>query len=71
MRIVPVAFEASAEDRDRRALTSIMQYSSLVGFRAYWMLHSPTIFKARITLRAVSRNMKYSLFHPIDKGYLV
>ena len=51
----PVALLASAELRDRRALTSMMQYSLLVGLSAYWMLHSPTTPRCRMTLIAVVR----------------
>ena len=36
----PVALEARAEERDRRAMTSMMQHCSLCGWSAYCMLHS-------------------------------
>jgi hypothetical protein len=39
----------------------MIQYSSLNGLSANWMLHSPTIFSARMTFNEVSRNLKYSL----------
>jgi len=39
----PVALDASAELLERRAFTSMIQYSREDGFRAYWILHSPTM----------------------------
>ena len=62
------AFEASAELLLRRALTSIIQYLSVLGSRAYWMLHSPTIPMCRMTFRAVLRNLKYSRFDKVWEG---
>mmetsp|Transcript_2615 Transcript_2615/g.4742 ORF Transcript_2615/g.4742 Transcript_2615/m.4742 type:complete len:268 (-) Transcript_2615:850-1653(-) len=38
----------------------MMQYSRLVGWSAYWMLHSPMIPRWRTTFSAVSRSMWYS-----------
>jgi hypothetical protein len=64
----PVAFDASAEDRERRALTSIMQYSSLCGLSAYWMLHSPTTPRCRTTFSAVLRRLKYSELLSVCEG---
>ena len=63
----PVAFDANAELRDNLALTSMMQYSSDLGCRAYWMLHSPMMPRWRTTLMAVSRSMWYSW---LDKVWL-
>ena len=48
----PVALEANAELLDKRALTSMIQYSKEVGWRAYCMLHSPIIPRWRTTCRA-------------------
>ena len=45
----PVALEANAELLDKRALTSMIQYSKEVGCRAYCMLHSPIIPRWRTT----------------------
>ena len=42
---------------NQRELTSMMQYSREVGFSAYWMLHSPTTPRCRMTLMAVVRSM--------------
>ena len=47
----PVALEANAELLDKRALTSMIQYSKEVGWRAYCMLHSPIIPRWRTTYR--------------------
>ena len=47
----PVAFEAKADDLERRGLTSIMM--KMVGSKAYWILHSPIIGR-RITLKRLS-----------------
>ena len=47
----PVALEANAELLDKRALTSMIQYSKEVGWRAYCMLHSPIIPRWRTTCR--------------------
>ena len=47
--IYPVALDASAELLDKRALTSMIQYSSDLGWRAYCMLHSPTMPRWRTT----------------------
>lgn len=58
--LYPVALDASAELLESRALTSMMQYSSDEGCKAYWMLHSPTMPRWRTTLMAVSRSMWYS-----------
>ena len=60
--------DASADERDRRAFTSMMQYSSLSGFSAYWMLHSPTTPRWRTTLIAVSRSSMYSRFVSVCDG---
>jgi len=45
----PVAFEARADERERRAFTSMIQYSTECGFKAYWILHSPMMPKWRTT----------------------
>lgn len=63
----PVALDARAELLERRALTSMMQYSKDDGCKAYWMLHSPTMPRWRTTLMAVSRSMWYS---SLDKVWL-
>ena len=47
--IYPVAFDARAELLDKRAFTSIIQYSEDFGCRAYCMLHSPIIPRWRTT----------------------
>lgn len=64
----PVALEARAELLESLALTSMMQYSSEVGWRAYWMLHSPTMPRCRTTLMAVSRSMWYSSLDSVWLG---
>jgi hypothetical protein len=63
-----VALEARAEDRDRRALISMMQYSMDVGCSAYWMLHSPMMPMWRTVLSAVSRSMWYSSLESVWEG---
>ena len=60
-----VAFEAKAELLDKRALTSMMKYSSEVGLSAYWMLHSPMIPKWFITFMDVRLSMWYSSFDSV------
>ena len=47
-------------EESHRALTSITQYSLALGLRAYWMLHSPTTPRWRMTLMAALRSMWYS-----------
>ena len=47
----PVALEARAELLDKRAFTSMMQYSREEGCRAYCMLHSPMMPRWRTTWR--------------------
>ena len=64
----PVALEARAEERDRRALTSMMQYCSLCGLSAYCMLHSPMMPSDRMTLMDVARSLKYSLLVSVCEG---
>lgn len=59
-RSYPVALDASAELLERRAFTSMIQYSREDGCRAYWILHSPTMPRWRTTLIAVSLSMWYS-----------
>jgi hypothetical protein len=56
---LPVALDASAEERDSLALTSMMQYSSLYGLSAYWMLHSPTMPRLRMTCRHRCEAIRY------------
>lgn len=56
----PVALDARAELLESLAFTSMMQYSREDGWRAYWMLHSPTMPRWRTTLIAVSLSMWYS-----------
>ena len=51
----PVAFDASAEDRDTRGLTSITRYSP--SFNANWMLQPPSTFNARMIFIAAERNI--------------
>lgn len=46
----------------------MMQYSSLSGLRAYWMLHSPTTPKCRTTFKAVLRSWKYSRLERVWLG---
>lgn len=67
-RTYPVAFEARAELRESLALTSMMQYSSEVGWSAYWMLHSPTMPRWRTQRIAVSRSMWYSSLERVWLG---
>ena len=59
-----MALEARAEERDRRALPSMMQhcYCSLCGWSAYCMLHSPMMPSDRMTLMDVARSLKSSLW---------
>ena len=54
----PVALEAKADERDKRAFTSMMRNSSELGSTAYWMLHSPTTPRRRIILMAHWRRRK-------------
>ena len=63
-----MALDAKADDLDSLALTSMMQYSSLLGFKAYWMLHSPTMPRLRMTLMEVARSLKYSLLDERPDG---
>lgn len=64
----PVAFEARAELRDNLAFTSMMQYSIEVGWRANWMLHSPTMPKWRTTLIEVCLNIWNSALDRVWAG---
>lgn len=64
----PVAFEARAELRDSLAFTSMMQYSIEVGWRANWMLHSPTMPKWRTTLIEVRLNIWNSALESVWAG---
>lgn len=67
-RSYPVAFEARAELRDSLAFTSMMQYSIEVGWRANWMLHSPTMPKWRTTLIEVRLNIWNSALESVWAG---
>ena len=53
----PVAFDASAEDRDTRGLTSITAYSKLSGFSANWQLQPPTMPSAVMMSSAALRSI--------------
>ena len=46
----------------------MMQYSSLSGLSAYWMLHSPTMPRWRATLIATERSLKYSALLSVCDG---
>ena len=46
----------------------MIQYLSVFGSSAYWMLHSPTIPMCLMTFRAVLRNLKYSRFDNVCEG---
>jgi hypothetical protein len=52
----PVAFDASADERDTRGFISMTSISPLVGFTANWMLQPPAATPiSRITATAASR----------------
>ena len=55
-------------ERLSRAFTSITQYSLDVGLRAYWMLHSPTTPRCRITFKAADRSIWYSSSGRVCEG---
>ena len=63
-----MAFDANAELLESRALTSMMQYLSVFGSKAYWILHSPTMPICLITFKAVDLNLKYSRFDSVCDG---
>ncbi len=60
--------DARAEERESRAFTSMILYSSEAGSRAYWMLHSPTMPMLRMTWRATVRKRWYSLSVRVWEG---
>src|SRR3989344_1048099 len=64
----PVALEARAELLESRAFTSMMRYSPVRGLRAYWILHSPTMPRWRMTRMAMARRLWYSSFVSVWEG---
>ena len=57
----PVAFEASADDRDTRGFISITSISPSFGFMANWILQPPASTPiSRMTATAASRINWYS-----------
>lgn len=68
VRSYPVAFEAKAELRESLAFTSMMQYSIEVGWRANWILHSPTMPKWRTTFMEDCLNIWNSALDSVWAG---
>ena len=57
----PVAFDASADDRDTRGFISMTSISPSRGFTANWMLHPPASTPtSRMIATAASRIVWYS-----------
>ena len=53
----PVAFDASAEERDTLGFTSITAYSKESGFSANWQLQPPSTLSSFIMSRAAVRSI--------------
>src|SRR5258708_19583084 len=64
----PVAFDASAELRLTRGLTSITYYWKELGSSAYWTLQPPSMPSPRMILSADERSIWYSLSLSVCDG---